>query len=128
MKVSIVTTCFNREKTIRDTIESVLSQSYPNIEYIVVDGASTDGTMSIVNEYRTRLSGGGWAVLLIHGIQGMQANGSYSPLGQDAFKGSLDFLNHFSLSIVNHPYYTTKNRRKSICGFLLFLSGGKTVL
>lgn len=56
MKVSIVTTCFNREKTIRDTIESVLSQSYPNIEYIVVDGASTDGTMSIVNEYRTRLS------------------------------------------------------------------------
>lgn len=56
MKVSIITSCFNREKTIRNSIESVLSQDYDNIEYIVIDGASTDSTLSIINEYRDRIS------------------------------------------------------------------------
>ncbi|MBP5365413.1 MAG: glycosyltransferase [Bacteroidales bacterium] len=55
MKVSIITTCYNRAKTIRETIESVLSQDYPNVEYIIIDGASTDDTMSIVNEYAGRI-------------------------------------------------------------------------
>lgn len=40
MKVSIITSCYNREATIRGAIESVLEQDYPYIEYIVVDGAS----------------------------------------------------------------------------------------
>lgn len=56
MKVSIITACFNSEKTIRDTIESVLSQDYSNIEYIIVDGASRDGTMAIVKEYGDRIA------------------------------------------------------------------------
>lgn len=56
MKISIITSCYNREKTIRGAIESVLSQDYPDIEYIVVDGASTDGSLSIINEYRDRIS------------------------------------------------------------------------
>ena len=51
IKVSIITVCFNSEKTIRRTIESVLYQTYPNIEYIIVDGKSTDGTVDIVKEY-----------------------------------------------------------------------------
>lgn len=38
MKVSIITSCFNRQNTIREAIESVLAQDYPNIEYIIVDG------------------------------------------------------------------------------------------
>ena len=56
MKVSIITTCFNREATIKGCIESVLGQDYPDIEYIIIDGASTDGTMSVVGEYRDRLA------------------------------------------------------------------------
>ena len=56
MKISIITSCFNREKTIAQTIESVLSQDYPNIEYIVVDGASKDNTLAIINRYRGRIS------------------------------------------------------------------------
>lgn len=56
MKVSIITVCFNRQATIRGCIESVLEQDYPNIEYIVVDGASTDGSMAIINEYKDRIA------------------------------------------------------------------------
>jgi len=50
-KVSIITPCFNSERTIRDTIESVLSQTYQNIEYVIVDGGSTDDTVNIIREY-----------------------------------------------------------------------------
>jgi len=55
-KVSIITVCFNSAATIRDTIESVLTQDCPNIEYIMVDGASRDSTMKIVDEYRDRIA------------------------------------------------------------------------
>jgi glycosyltransferase involved in cell wall biosynthesis len=51
MKVSIITVCFNSEETIKDTMESVKSQTYPNIEYIVVDGLSKDRTNEIVEKY-----------------------------------------------------------------------------
>lgn len=56
MKISIITICYNNEKDIRETIESVLNQTYPNIEYIVKDGGSKDGTMIVVNEYKERIS------------------------------------------------------------------------
>ena len=55
MKVSIITICFNAEKTIKDTIESVLSQTYPDIEYIVVDGDSKDKTPEIVASFGNRI-------------------------------------------------------------------------
>jgi len=47
-KISIITVCYNSASTIRDTVQSVTSQTYPNLEYIIVDGASTDDTLSIV--------------------------------------------------------------------------------
>lgn len=56
MKVSIITVAFNSATTIRDTIESVLSQDYPQIEYIVIDGGSVDGTLDIVKEYGPRVA------------------------------------------------------------------------
>lgn len=55
MKVSIITVCLNSEDTIEDTIKSVLSQNYNDIEYIVVDGDSTDGTLDILKKYRDQI-------------------------------------------------------------------------
>jgi glycosyltransferase involved in cell wall biosynthesis len=56
MRVSIITITYNSAETIEDTIQSVLSQDYSSIEYIVVDGASSDRTMEIVERYKGRIS------------------------------------------------------------------------
>lgn len=50
--VSIITVCFNSERYIEQTLLSVLSQTYENIEYVVIDGLSTDGTLAVVNGYK----------------------------------------------------------------------------
>src|SRR6267142_508883 len=54
--VTIVTPSFNQGHFIRATIESVLSQDYPHIEYIIMDGGSTDETASVVSDYAGRLT------------------------------------------------------------------------
>ena len=56
MKVSIITVSFNSAKTIADTIDSVLSQDFPEIEYIIVDGCSTDGTVDIIRQNENCIS------------------------------------------------------------------------
>lgn len=56
MKVSIITVVFNGEQTLRSCIESVLNQSYHDIEYIVIDGKSTDSTPDIVASYGTKVA------------------------------------------------------------------------
>lgn len=56
MKVSIITSCYNREETIRGAIESVLSQDYPDIEYIIIDGASKDNSLSVINEFKDKIT------------------------------------------------------------------------
>lgn len=56
MKVSIITSCFNREATIKDAIESVISQNYPDIEYIVIDGASNDKSIEIIKQNQQHIA------------------------------------------------------------------------
>ena len=57
MKISVITATYNSGATVRDTMESVLRQTYGDVEYIVIDGSSTDGTMDIVKEYEPRFQG-----------------------------------------------------------------------
>ena len=53
VKISVVTVCLNTVGTIKETIESVLGQTYGNLEYVIVDGMSTDGTLEIIREYES---------------------------------------------------------------------------
>ncbi len=56
MKVSIITVCYNAEKTLEKTIKSVIGQSYKNIEYIIIDGGSTDASVDIIKKYNKYIS------------------------------------------------------------------------
>lgn len=56
MKISIITVVWNNAKTIKDAIDSVLAQTYKDIEYIIIDGASTDGTIEAVKSYGDKIT------------------------------------------------------------------------
>ncbi len=56
MKITIITVCYNRKATIEKAIQSVLSQNYPDIEYIIIDGNSKDGTQEIIESYKDQIS------------------------------------------------------------------------
>lgn len=56
MKVSIITVCKNAQNTIEQTIKSVISQNYNNIEYLIIDGKSTDKTLNIIKRYKSKIS------------------------------------------------------------------------
>lgn len=56
MKITIITVCFNGANTIEDTIRSVVSQTHSDVEYILMDGASTDGTLDVVERHRDKFT------------------------------------------------------------------------
>jgi len=55
-RISIVTPCYNMDQFLERTIQSVLSQNYPNLEYIIMDGGSTDGSIEIIKKYQNQLT------------------------------------------------------------------------
>ena len=57
MKISIITVCWNSEKYLKTAIESVLNQTYKDIEYIIIDGGSSDGTLDIIKSYEPLFKG-----------------------------------------------------------------------
>lgn len=55
-KISVITITYNSEKTIEETIKSIICQDYDNLEYLIIDGGSTDDTLKIVDKYRSKIS------------------------------------------------------------------------
>lgn len=84
--ISIITVCFNSVKTIQDTLNSVLNQDYPNIDYIVVDGGSTDGTMEILISYQHSAIKSQIESFAVPNINGTNINSGYLKLSNDRFK------------------------------------------
>lgn len=56
MKISVVTVCYNSEDVIEKTVQSVINQTFDDFEYIIIDGASTDKTLEVVNKYKDKIS------------------------------------------------------------------------
>lgn len=81
-KISIVTPNYNQASYIEDTIQSVLQQQYPNLEYIIIDGGSTDGSIEIIKKYETQLAY--WV--------SEKDNGLYNALNKGFSKSSGDIL------------------------------------
>lgn len=84
--VSVVTVAYNSEKTIRRTIESVLAQTYPNVEYWIIDGASKDNTVQVAKEYQDQFEQKGYQYHIIsepdHGIYDAMNKGCQKATGQ----------------------------------------------
>ena len=56
MKISVVTICLNSETTIENTIKSVINQSHEDVEYVIIDGGSTDNTINLIEKYKEKIS------------------------------------------------------------------------
>ena len=81
-KLSIITVTYNAEKVLEDTIQSVISQTYHHVEYIIVDGAYKDGTLSIINKYRSQ----------IHTVVSEPDKGLYDAMNKGILLASGDYL------------------------------------
>jgi glycosyltransferase involved in cell wall biosynthesis len=82
MKISVITVCRNEVKTIEETIKSVIEQSFKNIQFIIVDGDSTDGTKEIINKYRDKID-----ILIFD-----KAMGIYGAMNKAVSKASGDYV------------------------------------
>jgi glycosyltransferase involved in cell wall biosynthesis len=101
-KISIVTVCLNSERTIEKTILSVLGQSYSNIEYIIIDGGSADGTLRIINKYKDKISF----------VISEKDNGIY-----DAFNKGLKIFTGELIGFVNSDDYLLPDAMNILCEY-----------
>ncbi len=86
MLISVITACFNSEKTIRKTIEAMLAQTYDEVEYIIIDGASKDKTVEVAESYRNQFEQRGFKYIIVsepdHGIYDAMNKGIKMATGQ----------------------------------------------
>lgn len=78
-KVSVITVVYNRVESVAETMENTLSQTYPNLEYVVVDGGSTDGTLDAIKRYADRIV---WISEPDHGIFDAMMKGARMATGE----------------------------------------------
>ena len=56
MKISLITPTYNSDKTIARTIDSIIAQNYSDLEYIIIDGSSSDSTLAIIKNYQEKIN------------------------------------------------------------------------
>lgn len=111
-KISIVTVVFNGISTIEQTIKSVIVQNYPNLEYIIIDGGSTDGTINIIEKYSKHISF--WSSEPDKGIYDAMNKGITKASGRViAFLNSDDWYEEGTLNYINSCF---KHNEEIICG------------
>lgn len=124
MFFSIITVVYNGANTIRDTIESILNQNYMDYEYIVIDGASTDQTVEIVNEYKPRF--GGRLTLISEpdkGIYNAMNKGIKIAKGDYIWiVNSDDWIHDNALQLIHDKYLTLNNPNAILCGGINLIS------
>lgn len=120
--ISIVTIAYNSELTIERTIKSVLSQSYKNYEYIIVDGASKDGTLDIVKKYEPLFEGRlKWKSEPDNGIYNAMNKGIERSTGEYiGIVNSDDWLDDNALNNISEEIKKIGNNDALICGSLCF--------
>lgn len=127
MNVSIITVTYNSERTVRDTITSVLSQNFDDIEYIVIDGNSEDSTLDIINEYKDHFKN---RLLLIS----EKDKGIYDAMNKGISMASGDiigilnsddfYIDNHIISEIIHVFEETSC--DAVCGNLYFVNFEKT--
>lgn len=122
-KFTIITICYNSEKTIERTIKSVLAQSFPDFEYIIVDGASKDSTLDVIKKYEPLFGGRmKWRSEPDTGIYNAMNKGIRMASGEIVgIVNSDDWLESDALEIVNACYNENGQAIDSIyCGWIKF--------
>lgn len=132
IEFSIITVCFNSSKTITNTFESILNQSYKNFEYIVVDGRSSDRTIEIIKNYENRFREAGiqyvWSSEPDHGIYDAMNKGIKRASGQiiGILNSDDTYTNHALMDIHNAA---KENLKIDIYhGLLKYLNNGTIVM
>ena len=127
MKISIITITFNSAKTIQRALESVLSQTYPDIEHVIVDGASSDGTKEIIEAYAKKHQNVRWKSEKDSGIYNALNKGIAMATGDIiGFLHSDDvFFSPDSIGQIAHAF--TDKSVDVVYGDLLYCSGEKVI-
>lgn len=125
MKISVVTVCYNAAGVLEETMLSVLNQTYKDIEYIIVDGGSTDGTVDIIKKYADRIAY--WVSEPDKGIYDAMNKGTKLATGNFLiFLGAGDLF--YTTNVIKNVVEQIKNPNVAYYGNVIFKGVGKKYL
>lgn len=122
LSFSLITVSFNSSKTIKRTINSVLSQTYQDFEYIIIDGGSTDGTLNIIKKYESKFDNNyHWISEHDSGIYNAMNKGIQVAKGEIiGIINSDDWLEPNALEIISKSIMTSGSNNTIYCGWMNF--------
>jgi len=113
VKISIITVCYNADKTIKKTLESVLNQTINKLEYIIIDGKSNDSTIKIVKDYKDKFLNKGWDFQYLSEAD----NGIYDAMNKGVKLASGDYIYFLNSDDLLHDHEVLVNAESTITKF-----------